>query len=1044
MIDWVRLRYWFYAITVLVVVVTSLALVVPPRLPWGLEFSSGSALTVEFTNAESDISAQDVRLRLSDIGLAESVVQESGQNAFFIRTTRVEDNLAQVLEERFGIVQTYSLEGASDLADIVWFTEPVPLEDLQNAFGENAVVSPTGAGSFFVSAQGVTQAQFAGVTDGLQSRFGPLESTSFDTDEGFAVLLDFGTPEVAENDVNEALEAISAGSFENTTTGANIHLIVGTGLSKEANDAVVPSLEERFGRSRQTTYTGDSSMALALTFEDDREVQDIRNELFEMSVFTAFVVPLEAENSFLLLAENIDQERQDTIVSTLRDKLGQLDRIEFGFDTGFAQLVDFGETVDLEGLRSEAGRIETGVIAAPTADEHVFFVGGAQVAKERRDEIVSSLEEGFGLAAQTPFDFANAVATQVTFTDPVSLELVIGNLAAVPVNDAVGGRASVRVLDINNLLIVGTALSPETQDRIRDAIEDEVGSFEVIGFDREQDLAITLDFGEAVTTADLRAEVSEVEPDGVAVESVSESTYFLGSADLSPERQRALLERIENQFGRARRSSFEGEDQLSLVLTFTDPVSIGEVRSEVAAQELTSLVVASVGSDAFFVGGSGVDEQAKDELLAALRDRFGALEERPFDFSVGMAISLDFGVVIDLEGVRTAVAGLGFGDVFVESARGEGFFVGARDVSQERRADLITGLEELFGLANQSPFDSPDQMAETIELSDPARAAEAVNDLLVAHKLGPNRFFLAASGIPEERQGQILAALQAGLGPLRQESYNFTEGVAANLTFPQGVSEQAIAATLEPFGYSNLSLDDRGRNTYFLRSDRPAADQKNKIVEALESSFGEVRKDALEFSFVDAEIARRSVLNTFWAVLAASVGILLYVWWAFRRAPKPFRYGVAALVGLVHDVLIVLGAFGIMAKFRGVEIDSLMIIGVLAVIGYSVNNTIVVLDRIRENLARNPSRSFEMSVNVSMNETLSRNLNTTATTTFAILAVLLFGGGTVFNFMLVLLIGILAGTYSSLYLAPNILVSWERGEIPRVRLPKFRRAPTGG
>ena len=216
-------------------------------------------------------------------------------------------------------------------------------------------------------------------------------------------------------------------------------------------------------------------------------------------------------------------------------------------------------------------------------------------------------------------------------------------------------------------------------------------------------------------------------------------------------------------------------------------------------------------------------------------------------------------------------------------------------------------------------------------------------------------------------------------------------------------------------------------------------DQKNKIVSALEASFGEADRKTLEFAFVDAEIARRSVLNTFYAVLGATAGILLYVWWAFRRTPKPFRYGVAAVIGLLHDVTLVLGAFGIMAKFRGVEIDSLMIIGILAVIGYSVNNTIVVLDRIRENLARHPTRGLESAVNISLNETLSRNLNTTVTTAVAILAVLLFGGDTISNFMLVLLIGILAGTYSSLFLAANILVSWEKGEL-RLRLPFFRRS----
>ena len=193
---------------------------------------------------------------------------------------------------------------------------------------------------------------------------------------------------------------------------------------------------------------------------------------------------------------------------------------------------------------------------------------------------------------------------------------------------------------------------------------------------------------------------------------------------------------------------------------------------------------------------------------------------------------------------------------------------------------------------------------------------------------------------------------------------------------------------------------------------------------------------------MDAEIARRSILNTFWAVLAGTVGILAYVWWAFRRIPKSFRYGFSAIVSLSHDVLVVLGTFSILAKFTNVEITSLMVVGILAVIGYSVNNTIVVFDRIRENVIRSAGRDFELSVNPSLNETLTRNMNTSVTTLVAVLAVLLFGGESVKDFMLVLVVGIVAGTYSSLFLAPNLIVSAERGELPRLPFFRSRRTST--
>ncbi|MCL0102234.1 protein translocase subunit SecF, partial [Dehalococcoidia bacterium] len=372
-----------------------------------------------------------------------------------------------------------------------------------------------------------------------------------------------------------------------------------------------------------------------------------------------------------------------------------------------------------------------------------------------------------------------------------------------------------------------------------------------------------------------------------------------------------------------------------------------------------------------------------------------------------------------------------------------GFFFGAKDMPATAREDLVEELETLFGLAERTSFSRDDDMAVRVRVADPVAALEKVNETLLVQKMGPNRFLLAASGMPEEDQGFLFATVQQAFGDIGQTRYNFSTDLATTITFSepiQPVSEASVRSALEDRGYTGLVMVDQGDDTFFLRGARPSGDQKGKIINTLEATFGEINPESIEFSFVDAEIARRSVVNTFIAVLGGSVGILLYVWWAFRRTPKPFRFGVAAVIGLVHDAVVVLGAFGIMAKFRGVEIDSLLVIGLLAVIGYSVNNTIVVLDRIRENVTRNPGRDFDGSVNFSLNETLSRNLNTALTTGVAILAVALFGGGTIFNFMLVLLIGVGAGTYSSLCLAANVLVSWDKGELGGVfRLPWIRR-----
>ena len=182
---------------------------------------------------------------------------------------------------------------------------------------------------------------------------------------------------------------------------------------------------------------------------------------------------------------------------------------------------------------------------------------------------------------------------------------------------------------------------------------------------------------------------------------------------------------------------------------------------------------------------------------------------------------------------------------------------------------------------------------------------------------------------------------------------------------------------------------------------------------------------------VAAETARIAAI----AIGVAAVGILLYITWAFRRMPKPFRYGVCALIALGHDVLIALGIFSILSTTLGWEINLMFITGILAVVGYSVNNTVVVFDRIRENLNRGVSPNFDVVVNNSLVETLGRSLNTSLTTLFVVLALLLFVGASIQNFAVVLLIGIIAGTFSSICIAPNLLVTWEKRDWSKLFRP---------
>jgi preprotein translocase subunit SecF len=179
---------------------------------------------------------------------------------------------------------------------------------------------------------------------------------------------------------------------------------------------------------------------------------------------------------------------------------------------------------------------------------------------------------------------------------------------------------------------------------------------------------------------------------------------------------------------------------------------------------------------------------------------------------------------------------------------------------------------------------------------------------------------------------------------------------------------------------------------------------------------------------VSPSIAVRTLRNAGIAVIIASVAMLIYIAWAFRRMPKPFRWGTCAIIALVHDVLLVVGVFAILGQVANVEVNAMFITAVLTVAGYSINNTVVVFDRVRENRSKGISPDFAVVVNSSLTETLARSLNTSLTTLCVILALLLFGGVTIHYFVLALLIGLLAGTYSSLCIAVPLLAVWEKGE----------------
>jgi preprotein translocase subunit SecF len=259
---------------------------------------------------------------------------------------------------------------------------------------------------------------------------------------------------------------------------------------------------------------------------------------------------------------------------------------------------------------------------------------------------------------------------------------------------------------------------------------------------------------------------------------------------------------------------------------------------------------------------------------------------------------------------------------------------------------------------------------------------------------------------------------------------DFTGGTLLEEKLSSPTSSQRIEEVVSASGASVSTVTPTASDTYIIRTRPLDRDQVNRVQESLGAEFGSVELVRLETvgPTVGTELLQKALL----AIGLATGFIVLYIAWSFRSVPKPassWRFGLTAIVALIHDVIMVVGLFSIFGKSLGVEVDSLFVTAILTVIGFSVHDTIVVFDRIRENLRRNPNQDFEKIASDSLNQTLVRSLSTSLTVVLTLLAVLVLVGPVsqrLFWFVMALLIGIISGTYSSLFTATPLLVVWQK------------------
>ena len=304
--------------------------------------------------------------------------------------------------------------------------------------------------------------------------------------------------------------------------------------------------------------------------------------------------------------------------------------------------------------------------------------------------------------------------------------------------------------------------------------------------------------------------------------------------------------------------------------------------------------------------------------------------------------------------------------------------------------------------------------------------------------MGKKKWYLLGSGIIT--LVGIIFLLAFGI----PRGIEFTGGTSMTLKFEQQVDQAALRGEFTGLGNTDAVIQKTSEDSFIIRTPLLSDQEVATIKSALTAKFGE-EPAITDVYAVSPAVASEIEGNAAIAVLVAAIGIVIYMTWAFRKLMKPFRYGVCAIVALLHDVLVVLGVFAILSVWLNLEIDAMFITGILTVIGYSVNDTVVVFDRIRENTLKNPGVPLETTVNYSITETLPRCLNTSLTTLFVILALLLLGGATIQNFVVVMLIGVITGTYSSISIASPLLVVWESGTFGRFfRRVIPRRAPARG
>lgn len=272
----------------------------------------------------------------------------------------------------------------------------------------------------------------------------------------------------------------------------------------------------------------------------------------------------------------------------------------------------------------------------------------------------------------------------------------------------------------------------------------------------------------------------------------------------------------------------------------------------------------------------------------------------------------------------------------------------------------------------------------------------------------------------------IAALFMWGLKP----GIDLAGGSLLEVNYPNGRPTQAqIEEVVEPLGLGHIIVQPTGSNGYIVRLRDVTPEEKESLIDSLGTNRTVTEE---EFTSIGPSIGAELMQKGWIAIALVSLLTVIFIAFAFRHAstPSSWKYGMVAIVTLLHDILIPAGLFALLGHLYGAEVDALFIVALLTVLGISINDTIVIFDRIRENLKRNEQHhkheDFESVVGRSISQTISRSINTSVTVIIVLLSLYFLGPAATKDFALVLTVGMIAGTYSSIFLASPLLVVWEK------------------